>query len=77
MGSSSSKIKARLEGAPVVVIVGGGYGGVALAKALDSQCNVVLIDRKDYFFHNIGALRSCTLRLQAGASTCGSLGWLG
>ncbi|KNC48095.1 apoptosis-inducing factor 2 [Thecamonas trahens ATCC 50062] len=57
MGASSSKIKARLEGAPVVVVVGAGYGGLAVAKALDKTFNVVLIDRKAYFLHNIGALR--------------------
>ncbi|CAF1301973.1 unnamed protein product [Adineta steineri] len=45
---------------PVVLIVGGGYGGVQCAKALDKTGHffVVLIDRKSYFFHNIGALRA-------------------
>ncbi|GAM22525.1 hypothetical protein SAMD00019534_057000, partial [Acytostelium subglobosum LB1] len=40
-----------------VVIVGGGYSGVYLAKALDNRCNVTLIERKKLFFHNITALR--------------------
>jgi len=44
----------------VVLIVGGGYAGVAAAKDLDADFNVVLIDRKDYFLHNIGALRALT-----------------
>ncbi|CAF1301992.1 unnamed protein product [Adineta steineri] len=45
---------------PVVLIVGGGYGGVQCAKALDKTGHffVVLIDRKSYFFHNIAALRA-------------------
>ncbi|UJR34420.1 hypothetical protein I4U23_021827 [Adineta vaga] len=45
---------------PVVLIVGGGYGGVQCAKSLDKtgQFFVVLIDRKSYFLHNIGALRA-------------------
>lgn len=41
-----------------VVIVGGGYGGIAAAKALDPGFDVTLIERRDAFFHNIAALRS-------------------
>jgi apoptosis-inducing factor 2 len=40
-----------------VAIVGGGYGGAAAAKALDDIADVVLIDPKDAFVHNIAALR--------------------
>jgi NADH dehydrogenase FAD-containing subunit len=40
-----------------VVIVGGGYGGVNLAKALDEDFDVVLVDRKEAFSHNVAALR--------------------
>ena len=45
---------------PVVLIVGGGYGGVQCAKLLDktAQFFVVLIDRKSYFLHNVAALRA-------------------
>ncbi len=45
---------------PVVLIIGGGYGGIRCAKLLDKtgQFFVVLIDRKSYFFHNIAALRA-------------------
>jgi NADH dehydrogenase FAD-containing subunit len=43
---------------PRVVVVGGGYGGVAVAKALDSSSDVVLIEPKDAFLHNIAALRA-------------------
>jgi apoptosis-inducing factor 2 len=40
-----------------VVIVGGGYGGAATAKALDDIADVVLVEPKDAFVHNIAALR--------------------
>jgi NADH dehydrogenase FAD-containing subunit len=43
---------------PTVVVVGGGYGGVNVAKALDADANVVLVEPKDAFVHNIGALRA-------------------
>jgi NADH dehydrogenase FAD-containing subunit len=57
MGNSAARVQKRLEGAPTVIIVGAGYGGVELALALDNVCNVVLIDRKDYFLHNVGTPR--------------------
>mmetsp|Transcript_10638 Transcript_10638/g.35202 ORF Transcript_10638/g.35202 Transcript_10638/m.35202 type:complete len:465 (+) Transcript_10638:2-1396(+) len=41
-----------------VVIVGGGYAGAKVAKDLDSKFNVVLIDRTNYFFHNVGSPRA-------------------
>ncbi|SPR00606.1 FAD/NAD(P)-binding domain-containing protein [Plasmodiophora brassicae] len=40
-----------------VIVVGGGYGGIAVAQLLDDDFNVFVVDRKDYFFHNIGATR--------------------
>jgi NADH dehydrogenase FAD-containing subunit len=43
---------------PTVVVVGGGYGGVNVAKALDAEVDVVLVEPKDSFVHNIGALRA-------------------
>jgi apoptosis-inducing factor 2 len=43
---------------PTVVVIGGGYGGVNVAKALDEHVNVVLVEPKDAFVHNIGALRA-------------------
>ena len=45
-------------GGPNVVVVGGGYGGVGVAKALDADTNVVLIEPKESFVHNIAALRA-------------------
>lgn len=41
-----------------VVIVGGGYAGVSLAKELDSHAEVTLIDLKPAFVHSIAALRA-------------------
>lgn len=43
---------------PTVVVIGGGYGGSAAAKALDGVADVVLVDPKDAFFHAVGALRA-------------------
>ncbi len=51
---------ARANYLPLVVIVGGGYAGVALAQALDASglFRVLVIERKKYFFHNIGGMRA-------------------
>ena len=43
---------------PTVVVVGGGYGGTAVAKALDETTNVALVEPKDAFMHNVAALRA-------------------
>lgn len=43
---------------PTVVVVGGGYGGVNVAKSLDEVADVVLIEPKDAFVHNVAALRA-------------------
>ncbi|MBT2225223.1 FAD-dependent oxidoreductase [Nonomuraea sp. NEAU-A123] len=43
-----------------VVVIGGGYGGSALAKALDSEADVVLIDPRDAFINSAGSLRALT-----------------
>jgi NADH dehydrogenase FAD-containing subunit len=51
-------IESRHPGKPTVVVVGGGYGGVAVAKALDETSHVVLVEPKDAFMHNIAALRA-------------------
>jgi NADH dehydrogenase FAD-containing subunit len=45
-------------GRPTVVVVGGGYGGIAVASALDASSDVVLVEPKDAFMHNIAALRA-------------------
>jgi NADH dehydrogenase FAD-containing subunit len=41
-----------------VVVIGGGYAGIAAAQALDTAADVTLIDRKPVFFHRIAALRA-------------------
>ncbi|MFC5661982.1 NAD(P)/FAD-dependent oxidoreductase [Kitasatospora misakiensis] len=41
-----------------VVVVGGGYGGAAVAKALDAEADVVLIDPRDAFVNSAGSLRA-------------------
>ena len=43
---------------PTVVIVGGGYGGIRAAKALDDVADVTLIDPTDAFVHNIASWRA-------------------
>src|ERR1700761_4948517 len=43
---------------PTVIVVGGGYGGVTLAKALDETADVTLVEPKDAFMHNVAALRA-------------------
>ena len=43
---------------PTVVVVGGGYGGVNVAKALDEVADVVLVEPKDSFVHNVASLRA-------------------
>ncbi|MFC4585218.1 NAD(P)/FAD-dependent oxidoreductase [Sphaerisporangium corydalis] len=43
---------------PTVAVVGGGYGGARVAKALDDVAEVVLVEPKDAFVHNVAALRA-------------------
>jgi NADH dehydrogenase FAD-containing subunit len=43
---------------PSVVVVGGGYGGIAAAAALDERADVVLVEPKESFVHAIAALRA-------------------
>src|ERR1700730_1410351 len=50
--------EANQSGRPTVVVVGGGYGGTAVARALDATSNVVLVEPKDAFMHNIAPLRA-------------------
>lgn len=41
-----------------VTIVGGGYGGITLAKALDGVAEVTLVEQKDAFVHHAASLRA-------------------
>ncbi|KLL11978.1 NAD(P)/FAD-dependent oxidoreductase [Protofrankia coriariae] len=41
-----------------VAVIGGGYGGSAVAKALDSDADIVLIDPRDAFVNSAASLRA-------------------
>ena len=41
-----------------IVIIGGGYAGTSLAKELDPDLDVTLIEKRERFFHNSGSLRA-------------------
>jgi NADH dehydrogenase FAD-containing subunit len=43
---------------PSVVVLGGGYGGINAAKALDDVADVTLVDPTESFVHNIAAWRA-------------------
>jgi len=56
--SDESNGAANADGRPSVVVLGGGYGGINVAKALDELADVTLVDPKDAFTHNIAAWRA-------------------
>jgi NADH dehydrogenase FAD-containing subunit len=41
-----------------VVVIGGGYAGIRVAKDLDAFARVTLVDRKEVFFHRVASLRA-------------------
>ena len=43
---------------PTVVVIGGGYAGITVAKGLDADADVILVEPRDTFVHHIGALRA-------------------
>jgi apoptosis-inducing factor 2 len=43
---------------PTVVVLGGGYAGVQVARPLDDVADVILVEPKDDFVHNVAALRA-------------------
>lgn len=43
-----------------IVVIGGGYGGAAVAKALESEADVVLIDPREAFVNAAASLRALT-----------------
>ena len=43
---------------PSVVVLGGGYGGIKVAKPLDAVADVTLVDPTDAFLHNVAAWRA-------------------
>ncbi|WP_255205096.1 FAD-dependent oxidoreductase [Actinomadura sp. BRA 177] len=46
--------------ARTVAVIGGGYGGSAVAMALDAEADVILIDPRDAFVNTAAALRALT-----------------
>lgn len=40
-----------------VIVIGGGYGGITVAKGLDAIADVTLVERNDQFIHHAAALR--------------------
>jgi NADH dehydrogenase FAD-containing subunit len=45
---------------PTVAVIGGGYAGINAAKSLDEVADVVLVEPKETFVHNVAALRALT-----------------
>ncbi|WP_214102877.1 NAD(P)/FAD-dependent oxidoreductase [Acrocarpospora catenulata] len=43
---------------PSVVVLGGGYAGFNVAKALDDIADVILVDPSDVFMHNVASWRA-------------------
>jgi len=43
---------------PSVVVVGGGYGGIQVARNLDDIAAVTLVEPRETFVHNVAALRA-------------------
>ena len=41
-----------------VIVIGGGYGGITVAKGLDPVADVILVERNDRFVHHAAALRA-------------------
>ncbi|CAG8824239.1 17407_t:CDS:1, partial [Racocetra persica] len=41
-----------------IIIIGGGYGGITVATKLESALHkthqIILIERKTYFYHSVG-----------------------
>lgn len=43
---------------PTVAVIGGGYGGIAVASGLDDVADVTLVEPRDAFVHNVAAWRA-------------------
>jgi len=53
----NARMSGTTEHQRTVVVIGGGYGGVNAAKALDEVADVTLVEPREAFFHNVAALR--------------------
>ena len=59
MENGNSSVSPALLEEKHVVIIGGGYGGIALASTLQkNQISFTLIDSKDCFHHNVASCRA-------------------
>ncbi len=58
MTTPPSSTQEPIDGRPVVAVIGGGYGGFAVAKGLDAFADVTLVEPRDAFVHNVAALRA-------------------
>ena len=59
MGSSVNYIPEDVH----FVIIGAGYAGIAVARALrDTGAKFTIINEKDAFHHNIGAVRAAAVK---------------
>lgn len=47
-----------------IAVIGGGYGGITVAKALDPVAAVTLIEKKDQFVHHAADLMVSMVRSQ-------------
>ena len=45
-----------------IIIVGGGYIGVQLAKAMDNKAEVTLIEPRSHFVHAPALIRKCWIK---------------
>jgi NADH dehydrogenase FAD-containing subunit len=41
-----------------IIIIGGGYAGTMLARALDAVAEIVVVEPKESFIHNVAAIRA-------------------
>ena len=55
-----------------VTIVGGGYGGITIAKALDDVAEVVLVEQKDTFVNHAESSPTIALSVRLSAGHCDS-----
>jgi NADH dehydrogenase FAD-containing subunit len=56
--TTSHRLTERSSARPSVVVVGGGYGGINTAKALDDIADVTLVDPTEAFVHNVASWRA-------------------
>ncbi len=58
---SSDILTKERDALKTVIVIGGGYAGIEIAKKLDPKASVVLIDKKPVFFHKLSSLRAAVV----------------